>query len=197
MRMKHSQLSYLTIERTMVLRYQGKTSSPRSLPGSAPQGVFLGCFFFMVKFNGALLRPGVPRPFPRPEPLMVSKVTSCTVKYIDDASQARAVRLRNALSIIDTSNRPRPLEYFEHTGYELSSEHNDLQKDLNSLKKFTEKNLMTINEKKTHIMKFNFRKSLDFPAIYRFENGGMLKCGVWSKNFGCCDLGRLEVVSTR
>ena len=166
-------ISYLT-ERTMVLRYQGKTSSPRSLPRSAPQGVFLGCFFFMVKFNGALLRPGVPRPFPRPEPLMVSKITSCTVKYIDDASQARAVRLRNALSIIDKSNRPRPLEYFEHTGYELSSEHNDLQKDLNSLKKFTEKNLMTINEKKTHIMKFNFRKSLDFPAIYRFENGGML-----------------------
>ena len=40
-------ISYLT-ERSMVLRYQGKTSSPRSLPGSAPQGVFLGCFFFMI-----------------------------------------------------------------------------------------------------------------------------------------------------
>ena len=84
------------------------------------------------------------------------------------------MRLRNALHVIDKINRPRPLEYCEHTGFELSPEQNELQKDLNMLKKFTDENLMTINEKKTHIMKFNFRKSLDFPAIFRFENGAML-----------------------
>ena len=33
---------------------------------------------------------------------------------------------------------------------------------------------MKINEKKTVIMKFNFRKSLEFPAIFNFENGPML-----------------------
>ena len=37
--------SYLT-ERSMVLTYRGATSSPRSLPGSSPQGAFLGIFFF-------------------------------------------------------------------------------------------------------------------------------------------------------
>ena len=153
-------ISYLT-ERSMVLRYQGKTSSPRSLPGSAPQGVFLGCFFFMIKFNGAFLRPDIPRPFPKTAPLMLSTANSCTVKYIDDASQARAIKLRSCLSKIDTSSRPRPLEYFEHTGYEITPENNELQRDLNTLKKFTERNLMKINEKKTLIMKFNFRKTLD------------------------------------
>ena len=166
-------ISYLT-GRNMVLRYQGVTSSPRSLPGSAPQGVFLGCFFFMIKFNGALLRPDVPRPFPKPIPLIASKATSCTVKYIDDASQARSVRLKSSLSKVNTDNRPRPLEYFEHTGHILNPETNLLQEDLENLKAFTDKNLMVINEKKTLIMNFNFRKTLDFPPIFNFNNGPML-----------------------
>lgn len=166
-------ISYLT-ERSMVLRYNGKTSAHRPLPGSAPQGVFLGCFFFIVKFNGAFLRPEIPRPFSKPPPLIYSKSNSCSVKYIDDASRARSVNLKRNLSKIDLSNRPRPLEFHEHTGFVLSPENNELQKDLNDLKKFTDKNLMTINEKKTHIMKFNFRKSLDFPAIFNFEDGPML-----------------------
>ena len=166
-------ISYLT-ERSMVLKYHGVTSSPRALPGSAPQGVFLGCFFFMVKFNGALLRPGIPRPFPKPTPLLISQTTACTVKYIDDASQARSVNLKNALTRIDTSSRPRPLEYVEHTGYTINPTLNHLQHDLNDLKKFTDINLMKINEKKTQIMKFNFHKSLDFPASFNFEGGPML-----------------------
>ena len=162
-------ISYLS-GRSMVLRFRGAVSSPRSLPGSAPQGVFLGCFFFMVKFNGALLRPEIPRPFPKPQPIMYSTVTSCTVKYIDDASQARSIDLKRALLPIETSNRQRPLEFCEHTGYTLRQSHNDLQKDLNDLKVFTEQNLMTINQKKTLIMKFNFHKTLDFPPIFKFGN---------------------------
>ena len=47
-------VSYLT-NRSMVLSYKGATSSPRSLPGSSPQGTFLGIFLFIVKFNGAAL----------------------------------------------------------------------------------------------------------------------------------------------
>ena len=45
-------------------------------------------------------------------------------------------------------------------------EKNALWQDLNLLENFTKKNLMTINQKKTEIMKFNFRKSLDFPPIF-------------------------------
>ena len=166
-------ISYLT-GRSMVLKYRGAVSSPRSLPGSAPQGVFLGCFFFMVKFNGALVRPSIPRPFPKPTPLIMSKQTSCTVKYIDDASQACSIRLRQALDPIDISDRPKPLEFFEHTGYTLKSNTNELQSDLDNLKEFTDINRMIINQKKTLIMKFNFRKSLDFPPIFNIGDGSML-----------------------
>ena len=108
----------------------------------------------MIKFNGALLRPDVTRPFPKPIPLIASKDTSCTVKFIDDAFQARSVRLKSSLSKVDTDNRPRPLEYFEHTGHILNPETNLLQEDLGNLKAFTDKNLMVINEKKALIMKF-------------------------------------------
>ena len=166
-------ISYLT-GRTMVLKFQGAVSSPRSLPGSAPQGVFLGCFLFMVKFNGALLRPNIPRPLPAPEPIMGSNSTACTVKYIDDASQARALKLRKSLLPIDTTDRPKPLEFSEHTGFTINPFQNELQDDLNRLKQFTDKNLMTINQKKTQIMKFNFRKSQDFPPIFRIGDGPVL-----------------------
>ena len=49
-------ISYLT-ERSMILTYAAASSSPRDLPGSSPQGAFLGIFFFIVKYNGAALRP--------------------------------------------------------------------------------------------------------------------------------------------
>ena len=51
------------------------------------------------------------------------------------------------------SNRQKPLELCDHTGYTLMQSHDDLQKDLNDLKVFTKRNLMTINQKK-----FNFHK---------------------------------------
>ena len=53
--------SYLT-ERSMILTYDGSQSSPRNLPGSSPQGAFLGIFLFIIKFNGVSLRPPVYRP---------------------------------------------------------------------------------------------------------------------------------------
>ena len=158
-------ISYLT-NRTMVIKYRGATSTVRSLPGSSPQGVFLGCFFFMVKFNGALLRPSVPRPFSKPTPVMDTQSSSCTVKYIDDASHAHAIKLRKALIQLDISDRPRPLEFHEHTGFILDPELNEMQKDLDRLKSFTDENLMVINRKKTQIMCVNFRKSLQFPPIF-------------------------------
>ena len=43
------------------LTYAGASSSPRDLPGSSPQGAFLGIFFFVVKYNAASLRPNIPR----------------------------------------------------------------------------------------------------------------------------------------
>ena len=64
---------------------------------------------------------------------------------------------------------------FSNTGFSLDPHNNQLQEDLDNLKTFTDENLMVINQKKTNIMKFNFRKSLDFPPIFSFENGPSLE----------------------
>ena len=52
-------VSYLT-ERMMFMKYKGVTSSKRFLSGSPPQEAFLGILFFLIIFNGVLLRPSIP-----------------------------------------------------------------------------------------------------------------------------------------
>ena len=69
--------SYLS-SRSMLLKYKNEVSSPRSLPGGFGQGVWLGGLLFIVKFNGACLRPGLPRP--------ISKNCSMQVIFVDDST---------------------------------------------------------------------------------------------------------------
>ena len=53
-------VSYLS-ERSMVLDFNGQQSARRMLPDGGPQGAYLGGLIFIVKYNGAFLRPPVPR----------------------------------------------------------------------------------------------------------------------------------------
>ena len=142
-------ISYLT-ERSMYMRYKGSRSSRRFLPGSTPQGALLGILLFIIKFNGALLRPLIPRP------------SSLTLKYIDDLSLLQAFNLKLSLRP-DPVVRPRPLSYNERTQQILLPENNPMQAQLNDMKSFASGNLMVIKEKKTNVMKFNFSKTNDFP----------------------------------
>ena len=117
-------ISYLT-ERSMILTYKGESSSPRSLPGSSPQGAFLGIFFFVVKYNGASLRPKIPRiTFDK---ICNSKFKTCKNRnqcikhakdthtiFIDDLSEAEAIELKKQL-ISDPVTRPFPLNFHERT----------------------------------------------------------------------------------
>ena len=140
-------VSYLS-GRTMHMRYKGATSSCRSLPGSSPQGTFLGILLFIIIFNGALLRPSIPRP------------NSLHLKYIDDLSVLQAFRLNTLQK--DPTQRPFPLTFDERFEMILP-ENNALQDDLNDLYDFTSRKQLVIKEKKTHLMKFNFSRSSDFP----------------------------------
>ena len=142
-------VSYLT-DRSMFMRYKGSTSSRRLLPGSSPQGAFLGILLFIIIFNGALLRPAIPR------------LDALNLKNIDDLSVLMAVNLKTSL-IPDFIDRMKPLTHDERTGQILPAENNPLQEQLHCLEKFTSQKLLRIKEKKTNIMKFNFAKIHDFP----------------------------------
>ena len=152
-------ISYLT-ERSMFMRYKGSSSTRKMLPGSSPQGAFLGILLFIIIFNGALLRPAIPR------------LNTLNLKYIDDLSMLMAINLKTSL-VKDPADRPFPLGFNERTGHVIKVEKNIMQQELDNLHSFTNKKLLKIKEKKTTIMKFNFSKNYDFPPeleINGFKN---------------------------
>ena len=176
-------ISYLS-GRSMVLGYNGANSRPRSLPGSSPQGAFLGIFIFIVKYNGAALRPKIPRIlFSNPCVVKRSKckTTPCITHmkdthaiYIDDLSEAEAIELKKQLKP-DPISRPRPLNYHERTGHVFPAENSILHKQLRKVECFTIKNQMKINSSKSKIMIFNKSKKYDFPPEFSFQNGELLE----------------------
>ena len=91
----------------MCMRYKGSTSSNRNLPGSTPQGTFLGTLLLIIVFNGgALPTPAIPRP------------SLMHLKYIDELSVLAAIDLKKTL-VVDTVVRPKPLSYNERTSHVL------------------------------------------------------------------------------
>ena len=142
-------ISYLT-ERSMFMRYKGSSSSRKLLPGSSPQGAFLGILLFIIIFNGALLRPAIPRHY------------NLNLKYIDDLSMLVAYNLKKVL-VSDPAHRPKPLTFNERTEQILPVGNNLLQVQLDSLHAFASSKLLKIKEKKSNVMKFNFSRNYDFP----------------------------------
>ena len=133
-------ISYLT-GRTMILTYDGAASSPRSLPGSSSQGAFLGILFFIVKYNGASLRPSIQRITFSQECNSnyntckridcVKHVKDTHALYVDDLSEAQAINLKKE-TIVNPVKRPYPLNYHERTQHVLPPG-NPLQKRLHKI----------------------------------------------------------------
>ena len=173
--------SYLT-ERSMILTYQGASSSPRALPGSSPQGAFLGIFFFVIKYNAAALQPKIPRITLSNEckkSLSKCKSENCSkhkkdmhALFLDDLSEAEAIDLKTQL-INDPLKRPYPLNYHERTKQILPE--SKLQVNLNNIEAFTLNNKMRINENKSKVLMFNMSRNVDFPPKLSFRNGEILE----------------------
>lgn len=158
-------ISYLT-GRKMTMKYCGKESQERLLPGGGPQGAYLGILIFIIKFNGAFMRPVIPRDMVGP----VSKSKSEKVKYIDDGTVAVSVSLKECL-VQDLEDRPKPANFHERTGHVLPSDQNLLQYYLKDTEDFVAKNDMKINTKKSNVMIFNMSRKLDFPPEVKFSDG--------------------------
>ena len=95
--------SYLT-ERSIILTYKDASSSIKPLPGSSPQGAFLGIFFFIIKYNAASLRPSIPRLIVETEcklKRIKCKTVGCVkhakdmhALYLDDLTEAVGINLK-------------------------------------------------------------------------------------------------------
>ena len=146
-------ISYLT-GRSMTITYKGAHSTQRILPGSTPQGAFLGIFLFIIKYNGAALRPSVPRIMYCKSKLSKCRDEHCPkhpkethVVYVDDLAEAEAIDLKLQL-IPDPVQRPKRLTYHERTSHIFPVENSLLQRRLLEIERFSEVNLFKINESK-------------------------------------------------
>ena len=162
-------ISYLS-GRSMVMSYNSEESSPRSLPGGGPQGAFLGGIIFIVKYNGAFLRPPIPPYITGP----VHESIAEKVKFVDDGTVAVSINLKKCLEK-EPMMRPKPLNFRERTEHCLPSQHNLLQYYLDDTDKFTKENKMIINSKKSKVILFNTSRKYDFPPEVRFSESEYLE----------------------
>ena len=179
-------VSYLT-NRNMTLRYNGVESDRHFLAASTPQGVYLGVLIFLIKFNGAFLRPPIPRDLLAGT--SVSGNVTChskefTARYIDDSSKAVAFSLKECLEKVRTGEVIRPVTFHQRTGHRLKESHNSLQFHLDNFKDFTVRNEFQINNKKSSIMIFNFSKTLDFEPSFKCVGNEELNVVRSSKTLG-------------
>ena len=88
-------IGFLT-DREFLVRFKGKTSSRKSLPGGGPQGTRLGLFLFLILINAAgcgrlheHLGKYATRGLNKRTPILKTHM-----KYVDDMTEAVAINLK-------------------------------------------------------------------------------------------------------
>ena len=156
--------SYLS-NRSMIMKFKGEYSSRKMLPGGGPQGAYMGGLIFIIKYNGAFLRPPIPRNLPG----LASKSKAEKVKFVDDGTVAVSINLKQCL-VPDPIQRQRPLNYHERTHQILPARNNLLQFFLDDTEKITIENKMKIDLKKTKVISFNKSRKFDYPPEVQFSD---------------------------
>ena len=150
-------------KRKMLVRYKGKQSSIKDLPGGGPQGTLLGLLLFLVLINDT----GFDAQLNNAGELLTSKrsmnkVNRIHLKYVDDLTLAEAINLPEKLTSLEKSERTLPDNFHARTGHILPAENSAVQHQLVKTKEYAQQNQMKINLKKTKVMLFNPCWSIDF-----------------------------------
>ena len=150
-------------DRTMLVRYKGKLSGVKSLPGGGPQGTLLGLLLFIVLINDV----GFKDQENNAGELITSKRNMKTVneihlKYVDDLTLGEAINLPKNLLFRPASERPMPDMYHARTGHYLPIDKSSVYKQLLETKEYASTNGMKINYRKTKVIVFNPCTSIDF-----------------------------------
>ena len=166
----HIVMAFLT-DRTMVVRYNGKQSSSKCLPGGGPQGTLLGLLLFLVLINDLGFdnqRNNAGELITRKNNLKAANVLH--LKYVDDLTLADSINLKKSLVFIPESIRPLPDSFHAKTGHVLPPERSQVYNQLLETEKYSAANSMQINKKKTKVMVFNPCIAWDFLPELTLDN---------------------------
>ena len=170
-------IGFLT-DRELLVRYKGKTSSRKSLPGGGPQGTRLGLFLFLILINAAgcgLLQEHMGNHITKGmnKRTLIPKIH---LKYVDDMTEAVAINLKHFIIPNPDTNPPRPLAYHDRTGHMAPVGYRcPLQDELDKLLQYCNKNEMVVNEKKTKVALFNTSWKYDYmPLLSVQENKNLM-----------------------
>ena len=150
-------------ERSMLVRYKGKTSSMKKLPGGGPQGTLLGLFLFLVLINDT----GFTNQINNCGDTITTKKRSLEakeihLKYIDDLTLGEAIKMKEQLTPVEIKNRPQPDSFHARTGHEFRPENSRVYNQLLKTEQYAKDNNMKLNYKKTKLMLFNPGSARDF-----------------------------------
>ena len=157
--------------RKMSVRFNGKTSSWKELPGGGPQGTLLGLLLFLVLINEV----GFEGQVNNTGELLTSKrniknANLIHLKYIDDLTLAESIDLTNQLVHVPENYRNLPDVYHGRTGHILPHDASLVQSQLKSTQKLANSDQMKINIDKTKAMLFNQCRTVDFMPNLSLEN---------------------------
>ena len=124
---------------------------------------------FIVQFNGVVLRPSIPRLSFLP----AEESNRLSVKFFDDCSIATAYNLKNDLEE-ETDMKTFPLTYSQRTGHRVKRDRHTIQQEADDFYDFTVRNKFVINDKKSHIMIFNFSRRMAFPPDVKLGDSDVL-----------------------
>ena len=158
-------MAFLT-GRKMLVRYKGKQSGIKSLPGGGPQGTLLGLLLFIVLINDA----GFSGQLNNVGDLITSRknmraVNEIHLKYVDDLTLGKAINLPEKL-VSAPVDRQQPDYFHARTGHILPGESSIVFKQLRETEEYARGNDMKINYKKTKIIVFNPCTSIDFQPEF-------------------------------
>ena len=157
-------------DRKMLVKYKGKQSTIKSMPGEGPKGTVLALLLFIVLINDV----GFEGQVNNAAEIITSKrnmkvVNQIHLKYVDDLTLAEAINLPEQLVSVPASERPQPDNYHARTGHALPLA-SKVYEQLVKTEKYAVENEMRLNYKKTKVMLFNPCRKIDFMPELRIDD---------------------------
>ena len=152
------------------MRYRGKESGVKPLPGGGPQGTLLGLLLFIVLINDV----GFEGQTNDAGEIITSrrnmkKANEMHLKYVDDLTLLEAINLPKQLESVPEDVRPQPDNYHARFGHILPVENSLVYQQLLKTMEYSVNNEMKINFKKTKAMLFNPCTSVDVVPDLRLD----------------------------